>query len=146
MEGLSCHGKVIDAFIPSKRGSDGRRFGFVRFAYLQQQMQEGELNRLNRFRKLGSRLRVSKAKYRRRRSYWRKKGTEKSEKGDGSVGDMERSEVQTECERVIDKNMWNILQRCIVAKGKEYWKIEELAKMINEDELHDFTLIYIYLK
>ncbi|MBA0808869.1 hypothetical protein Gohar_024573, partial [Gossypium harknessii] len=107
---FSCHGKVIDAFIPSKCGSDGRRFGFVRFAYLQDATRE--LNRLNRC-------------------------TEKSEKRHGSMGNMERTEVHKECdridgdrgkygcmdtncemviERVIDENMWNILQSCIVAE------------------------------
>ncbi|KAK5832975.1 hypothetical protein PVK06_016784 [Gossypium arboreum] len=79
---LQCLVAMGRLLMPSfhRSGSDGRRFGFVRFAYLQDAIRE--LNRLNRFRKLESRLRVSKAKYGTRRGYWRTKGTPRSQRRD----------------------------------------------------------------
>ncbi|KAH1064565.1 hypothetical protein J1N35_029552 [Gossypium stocksii] len=56
----------------------GGGLGLYVFAYLQDAIRE--LNRLNRFRKLESRLRVSKVKYGTRRGYWRTKGTPRSQR------------------------------------------------------------------
>ncbi|KAE8666873.1 putative ADP-ribosylation factor GTPase-activating protein AGD6 [Hibiscus syriacus] len=71
---LFCtHGHVIDAFIPNKRNSKGVRFGFIRFATIEESRKA--ISKMNGAHIYDSKIRVSLAKYKPRQSYWRKSST-----------------------------------------------------------------------
>ncbi|TYJ22402.1 hypothetical protein E1A91_A08G123800v1, partial [Gossypium mustelinum] len=61
------HGDVIDAFIPSKRCRNGKRFGFVRFSNERDALRA--IVRLNGFFLLGKRIGVKMASYNGRRPF-----------------------------------------------------------------------------
>ncbi|XP_039015859.1 31 kDa ribonucleoprotein, chloroplastic-like [Hibiscus syriacus] len=59
---LFCtHGRVIDAFIPNKRNSKGLRFGFIRFATIEEARKE--ISEMNGSNIDGRKIRVSLAKF-----------------------------------------------------------------------------------
>ncbi|KAK8662392.1 hypothetical protein V6N13_091970 [Hibiscus sabdariffa] len=64
------HGDVVDSFIARKQNKAGKKFGFVRFS--NKIDAERAIERLNGFKLYGSRLLVSKARFKARSSYWRK--------------------------------------------------------------------------
>ncbi|KAH1033476.1 hypothetical protein J1N35_045650 [Gossypium stocksii] len=51
---FSFHGNVVDAFIPTKRSNEGKRFGFVRFTKLEDAQRE--ISRLDGFVMLGKKI------------------------------------------------------------------------------------------
>ncbi|KAB2083826.1 hypothetical protein ES319_A05G294400v1 [Gossypium barbadense] len=59
------HGEVVDAFIPTKRCRNGKRFGFVRFS--NERDAQRVIMRLNGFFLLGKRIRLKMARYNGRR-------------------------------------------------------------------------------
>ncbi|KAH1098821.1 hypothetical protein J1N35_015742 [Gossypium stocksii] len=63
------HGDVVDAFIPTKRCRNGKRFGFMR--YTNERDAQKAINRLNGFSLLGKRIGVKIARYNGKRKIWR---------------------------------------------------------------------------
>ncbi|KAE8690044.1 hypothetical protein F3Y22_tig00110929pilonHSYRG00033 [Hibiscus syriacus] len=71
---LFCsHGHVLDAFIPNKRNSKGVRFGFIRFASIEEARRA--ISKMNGSHIDGRKIGVSFAKFKPRHSYWRKSST-----------------------------------------------------------------------
>ncbi|KAE8704984.1 hypothetical protein F3Y22_tig00110430pilonHSYRG00080 [Hibiscus syriacus] len=71
---LVCsHGRVLDAFIPNKRNSKGFRFGFIRFASIEEA--RISISKMNGSRIDGRKIGISFTKFKPRHSYWRKSST-----------------------------------------------------------------------
>ncbi|KAE8718366.1 hypothetical protein F3Y22_tig00110015pilonHSYRG00250 [Hibiscus syriacus] len=70
---FGSHGQVIDAFIPKKRNSKGFRFGFIRFATIEEA--RTSISKMNGNHIYGNKIRVYLAKYKPRQSFWRKSST-----------------------------------------------------------------------
>ncbi|KAL4386102.1 hypothetical protein GQ457_09G021070 [Hibiscus cannabinus] len=94
---ISYHGDVLDAYIPSKRSKGGQRFGFVRYASMEDAMRAQES--LDGFPLYSYRIRVHLARFEpgrnhgRSRELWRIKNIE-SERGElrsGNEGEGEQS-------------------------------------------------------
>ncbi|OMO50988.1 hypothetical protein CCACVL1_30086 [Corchorus capsularis] len=76
-------GKVVDAFIPSHRSRQGRKFGFVRFSNLYDARKAAR--NLNGVWFFDYKIRVNMARFNPRTSFWRKK--EAKEKNDDNVAE-----------------------------------------------------------
>ncbi|KAK5813390.1 hypothetical protein PVK06_028840 [Gossypium arboreum] len=102
------HGKVVDAFISEKKSKGGKSFGFVRFSNFSDAQRA--ISRLNGFVILGSRIWVNIARYKGRRTIWRRVIKQRSllfikETNQKSVEDVLRSkEVEEDMEAVQKSN------------------------------------------
>ncbi|KAK8623421.1 hypothetical protein V6N13_118306 [Hibiscus sabdariffa] len=65
------HGEVVDVYIPNKRTSTGKRFGFVRFTRFDDANRA--IDRLNGFILFKSRLSVNLVRFNSRSAFWRRK-------------------------------------------------------------------------
>ncbi|KAH1063661.1 hypothetical protein J1N35_028648 [Gossypium stocksii] len=101
---FSYHSKVVDAFIPEKKGKCGKRFGFMRFnnfSYAQK-----AISRLNGFVILGSRIRVKIARFKGRREIWRRVTMRRNTlvinetKQKGAEDEIRRKEAEEELEEI----------------------------------------------
>ncbi|PPR87922.1 hypothetical protein GOBAR_AA32765 [Gossypium barbadense] len=122
------HGEVVDAFIPTKRCRNGKRFGFVRFS--NERDAQRVIMRLNGFFLLGKRIRLKMARYNGRRKFWRKASFQKEQEWSVDLVQEDKSEESFEndakSEVKIDKRvvqghveeewLWN-LQKCLVCES-----------------------------
>ncbi|KAK5776169.1 hypothetical protein PVK06_044128 [Gossypium arboreum] len=67
---FNFHGNVLDAFIPVKRSKEGKRFGFVRFAKLEDAQRA--IARLDGFVMLGKKIWVKMARFNSNSKVWKK--------------------------------------------------------------------------
>ncbi|KAL4342616.1 hypothetical protein GQ457_08G035060 [Hibiscus cannabinus] len=116
---FSYHGDVLDAYIPSKRSKEGQRFGFIRYASMEDAMRAQE--RLDGFPLYGYRVRVHLARF-----------EPAAIMGEaGSIGGL-RTSIQREGGR------WKKQELCVVCK---FWRAEDLAKKFQEEEIKDASIM-----
>ncbi|KAE8696088.1 putative RING/U-box superfamily protein [Hibiscus syriacus] len=133
---FGIHGHVIDAFIPKKRNSKGVRFGFIRYATIEEARRA--ISKMNGSRIDGSKVGVSYAKFKPRHSYWRK----------SSLGVLRKSGIEDDSRRnhykvegVIDEEKLQVLSNCLVGRCKDFVKIGHLARQMQAKGLTGFTLM-----
>ncbi|KAE8699498.1 hypothetical protein F3Y22_tig00110577pilonHSYRG00033 [Hibiscus syriacus] len=134
---LFCsHGQVLDAFIPNKRNSKGVRFGFIRFASIEEARRV--TSKMNGSYIDGSKIGVFLAKFKPRHSYWRK----------SSTGVLRKSEIEDDSsknhykvEGVIDEEKLQVLSNCLVGWCKDFIKIGHLARQMHAKGLNGFSLM-----
>ncbi|XP_039071384.1 uncharacterized protein LOC120218532 [Hibiscus syriacus] len=137
LESLFCtHDHVIDAFIPNKRNSKGVRFGFIRFATIEEARKA--ISKMNGSHIYGSKIRVSLAKYNPRQSYWRKSSKVVQRK---SGMEVVSSNKHCEVEGVVDEDKLHMLSNFLVGWGKNFIKIGNLASQMQAKGLAGFTLM-----
>ncbi|KAE8702505.1 hypothetical protein F3Y22_tig00110482pilonHSYRG00200 [Hibiscus syriacus] len=133
---FSTYGHVIDAFIPNKKNSKGGRFGFIRFATIEEARKA--ISSMNGVHIYDSRIRVSLAKYKPRQSYWRKSSKVVQRKsGMEEIPRIKHCEV----EGVVDEEKLHVLSNCLVGWCKNFIKIGNLANQIQAKGLAGFTLM-----
>ncbi|KAE8716392.1 hypothetical protein F3Y22_tig00110121pilonHSYRG00023 [Hibiscus syriacus] len=130
------HGRVLDAFIPNKRNAKGVRFGFIRFAAIEEARRA--TSKMNDFYIDGSKIGVSLAKFKPRHSYWRK-----SSKGvlHKSVMEYDSRKNHYKVEGVIDEEKHQVLSNCLVGWCKNFIKISHLARQMHAKGLTGFSLM-----
>ncbi|KAE8707218.1 hypothetical protein F3Y22_tig00110386pilonHSYRG00060 [Hibiscus syriacus] len=133
---FGSHGQVIDAFIPKKRNSKGFRFGFIRFATIEEA--RTTISKMNGNHIYGNKIRVSLAKYKPRQSFWRKSSTAVQSKS--GMEDLPRFK-QCEVEGAVDEDKLQVLNNCLVGWCKNFIKIGNLANQIQAKGLAGFTLM-----
>ncbi|KAE8698873.1 hypothetical protein F3Y22_tig00110597pilonHSYRG00992 [Hibiscus syriacus] len=133
---FSTYGHVINAFIPNKRNSKGGRFGFIRFATIEEARKA--ISSMNGVHIYDSRIRVSLAKYKPQQSYWRKSSKVVQRKsGMKEIPRIKHCEV----EGVVDEEKLHILSNILVGWCKNFIKIGNLANQIQAKGLAGFTLM-----
>ncbi|MBA0623592.1 hypothetical protein Godav_009045 [Gossypium davidsonii] len=115
------HGRVMDEFIPKKRGAAGRRFGFVRYGNIRDARRG--IERLDDFMMMNQRLDMKGI------TMVKIKMMNKVFKGKRVHG-------------VIDDKRHS-LQRCLVGWCKNFIKIEDLAMKMSEAGLVGFSIVRI---
>ncbi|KAE8674910.1 hypothetical protein F3Y22_tig00111708pilonHSYRG00222 [Hibiscus syriacus] len=135
---FGSHGQVIDAFIPKKRNSKGVRFGFIRYATIEEA--RIAISKMNGIYVYGSKVRVSLAKYKPQQSFWRKSSTIVHSKS--AREDISRNKL-FEVEGIVDEDKLQVLSICLVGWCKNFIKLENLANQIQAKELAGFTLMRV---
>ncbi|KAE8712470.1 White-brown complex protein 11 [Hibiscus syriacus] len=130
------HGQVIDAFIPNKRNAKGVRFGFIRFASIEEARRE--TSKMNGSYIDGSKIGVSFAKFKPRQSYWRKSSTGVLHKS-GMEDDSRKKHYKVE--GVIDEEKLQVLNYCLVGWCKNFIKISHLTRQMHAKGLTGFSLM-----
>ncbi|KAE8667833.1 hypothetical protein F3Y22_tig00112368pilonHSYRG00005 [Hibiscus syriacus] len=134
---LFCsHGRVLDVFIPNKRNSKGVRFGFIRFASIEEARRA--ISKMNGSRIDDNKIGVSFAKFKPRHSYWRKSSTGVLRKS-GMEDDSRMNHYKVE--GVIDEEKLQVLSNCLVGWCKDFVKIGHLARQMQAKGLTGFTLM-----
>ncbi|KAE8729357.1 hypothetical protein F3Y22_tig00003721pilonHSYRG00352 [Hibiscus syriacus] len=133
---FGSHGQVIDAFIPKKRNSKGFRFGFIRFATIEEA--RTAISKMNGNHIYGNKIRVSLTKYKPRQSFWRKSSTAVQSKS--GMEDLPRFK-HCEVEGAVDEDKLQVLNNCLVGWCKNFIKIGNLANQIQAKGLAGFTLM-----
>ncbi|KAL4384633.1 hypothetical protein GQ457_15G028830 [Hibiscus cannabinus] len=137
---FSYHGDVLDAYIPSKRSKGGQRFGFVRYASMEDAMRAQE--RLDGFPLYSYRVRVHLARFEpgrnhgRSRELWRIKNIE-SERGRA----MEKTGTLRSVVGVVDPVKSDILKNCLVGWCSKFWRAGDLAKKLQEEGIKDASIM-----
>ncbi|MBA0820299.1 hypothetical protein Gohar_019590 [Gossypium harknessii] len=130
------HGRIMDVFIPKKRGAAGRRFGFVSFR-AERRFREGkDITR--------SRKKFKDNDLRDKLGIWEMRGLLLDMKGITMVKIKMMNKV-LKGKRVhgaIDDKIHS-LQRCLVGWCKHFIKIEDLAMKMSEAGLVGFSIVRI---
>ncbi|KAH1055054.1 hypothetical protein J1N35_033119 [Gossypium stocksii] len=125
---VGYHGDVVDAFIPTKRCRNGKRFGFMRFS--NERDAQRAIMRLNGFFFFGKRIGVKMANYNGKRKFLRYVSEQKVKEQSVEIVQGVKSEVRIENnargdtkteKRIIqghveDELLWN-LQKCLVCES-----------------------------
>ncbi|KAE8689082.1 hypothetical protein F3Y22_tig00110944pilonHSYRG00088 [Hibiscus syriacus] len=133
---FGTHGRVMDVFIPKKRNLNGVRFGFVRYATIEEAMRV--ISNMNGSRIDGSKIGVSFVKFKPRHSYWRKSSTSVLRKS--GLEDDSRNNLY-KVEGVIDKEKLQVLSNCLVGWCKDFVKIGHLARQMQAKGITGYTLM-----
>ncbi|PPR96935.1 hypothetical protein GOBAR_AA23729 [Gossypium barbadense] len=134
---FSYHGKVVDAFIPVKKSKRGMRFGFVRYDNYSDASRA--ISRLNGFVFLGSRIWVKFARFKGRRTIWRRVSKQHNPlNSEGII--QERVEYvgrgKVGKEKLEDTRRRNLLDSCLGdSSGVAGLKMAEVVQGHVEDEL-----------
>ncbi|KAE8729555.1 hypothetical protein F3Y22_tig00003518pilonHSYRG00021 [Hibiscus syriacus] len=120
---FKTHGQVIDAFISIKKNSNGVRFGFIRYATIEEA--RTTIFKMNDNHIYGSKIRVSLANYKPRQSNWPKSSTVVQRKS--GMEDFPRIK-HCEVEGVVDEDKLQVLTNCLVG-----WYFIKIVLMVFED-------------
>ncbi|PPD89730.1 hypothetical protein GOBAR_DD13332 [Gossypium barbadense] len=112
---FSYHGNVLDAFIPVKRNKDGKRFGFVRFAKIEDAQRT--IVRLDGFVLLGKKIWVKMARFSSNRTMndW------------GTLEGKELNNPKIVVGHIENEQLWK-LQRCLIGDTTTFCNLNSLSE------------------
>ncbi|KAL4354229.1 hypothetical protein GQ457_06G007350 [Hibiscus cannabinus] len=137
---FSYHGDVVDAYIPNKRSKGGHRFGFVRYASMEDALRAQE--RLDGFLIYSYRVRVHLARFDPCRDRGKRRESSRFQNTESEIGlTTEKTRGLKSVVGVIDPAKSEILNNCLVGWCNKFQRGGKLAKKLHKEGIKDVSIM-----